>query len=411
MIETLLEPVRLIILASLALLLGATWGRDWLGKTRPWAFLAFNAILLATWFGGRWKGVGICLVFALIAYVLLRQSRSHPRVWMFALLALVGFLFLVKYDYPSWMPHAFRGGIWLRTFKAWLGIPDLKVTLGLSYLCFRLIHVLIEYRDGNIPKLEFLPFLNYIFFAPVSLAGPINLYEPFRKDLENPPPLDGREFYLAVRRIILGLAKKVLVAGLIWPYALGSLEPAGPHPFVLLTVAAVCYSIYIYADFSGYTDIAIGLGRLFGIRLPENFDHPFLAPNLQDFWTRWHMTLTNWIRIYVFYPLNLFLTRRRPADGKLLNPVLAILVSFLLIGMWHGNQWNFVAFGLMHGAGIAFLLVLRRFRPPPRGGHAGFALAWRRVVTFLFVSYSFILFVYPLGDVPWLLGKALGLDL
>lgn len=407
MIETLLEPVRLGMLVALALLLGVSWGPG-VGKARPWAFLAFNMALLATWFGGNWKGVAICLVFALVVYALLHLSRSRSHLWMFSLLALVGFLFLVKYDYPSWLPHAYRGGIWTRTMKAWLGIPDLKVTLGLSYLCFRLLHVHIEYRNGNLARVDLLPFLNYVFFVPVSLAGPINLYEPFQRDLATPPHLDGGEFYLAIRRIVLGLAKKVLIAGLISPYILGSLEPAGSHPFLLLTVASVGYSIYLYADFSGYTDIAIGLGRLFGIRLPENFDRPFLATNLQDFWARWHMTLTNWIRTYVFYPLNLFLTRQRPDHGKLLNPVLAVLVSFLLIGMWHGNQWNFVAFGLVHGIGIAFLLVLRRFRPAPREGYSGFSLWWRRAATFLFVSYSFIFFVYPLGDIPWLLGRALG---
>lgn len=407
MIETLLNPFHLVPLVAIALLVGTVWSGK-LESFRPWAFLALNTTLLATWFGGQWKGVGICFLFAAIVFFLLQRSRVNPVVWILTLLAFVGFLGLVKYDYPSWLPHSFTGGIWVRSFKGWLGIPDLKKTIGISYLCFRLIHVHIEYRAGNIARLDFLTYLNYVFFAPTNLAGPINHYAPFAHDLAAPQLLDGASFLGAMQRIVIGLAKKVLIAGLISPYILGSLEPSGAHPFLLLTIAAMCYSIYIYADFSGYTDIAIGLGRLFGIALPENFNHPFRAANIQEFWMRWHITLTDWVRNYVFFPLNLFLTRRYSQGAKLLNPLLCVITSFAIIGAWHGNHWNFLVFGLVHGAAICVVMTLRKIRPPKTREFTGFALLWRQALTFLFVSYSFIFFVYPLGDVSWLLRQALG---
>ena len=407
MIPLLLDPLRLVLLVVVALGLGVRWGRRAEGA-RSYAFLLANGLLLSTWFGGRWQGVLLCLGLGGVLYGLIRASRERRGVWVGTLAFLIFLLALAKYDYPGWLPHQFRGGIWLRAFKQSIGIPDLKVTLGVSYLCFRLIHVLVDHGNGRLPRLRLLPFLNYILFAAPSVAGPINRYEDFERDFEKPVPLATRDFVGAMRRIVLGLTKKILIAGLVAPYALGSLEPGGRHPALLLLVGCVGYSVYLYADFSGYTDIAIGLGRLFGIVLPENFNRPYAAPSVQEFWNRWHMSLTQWIKTYVFYPLNLWLTRRYPKGGRLWNPLFSIMVAFLLIGIWHGDHWNYVVFGLVHGAGIGANMLLHRLRPPKTREHRGLALLWRQLATFAFVSLAWIFFIYPLGDLPWLFGQAWG---
>jgi len=410
MIETLLDPIRLVFLVSVALVLGVKWGGRSCEKLRLVAFLVLNGVLLGAWFGGNWQGVATCLVFALVIFGLIRISRFSAKAWIAALLLLLVLLALAKYNYPLWFPHPYRGGIWTRAIQSFLGMPNLKLTIGVSYLCFRLIHVLVDHRGGGIPKVELLPFLNYALFVPVSVSGPINRFEAFERDLANPAPLAARDLLNAIQRVILGLAKTILLAGLISPYTLKNLEPAGPHAALLLMAACVLYFVYIYADFSGYTDIAIGLGRLFGIQLPENFNRPWLATNLQDFWNRWHMTLTGWIKTYVFFPLNLWLTRSHPAGAKQWNAVLSVLVAFILIGIWHGNELNFVVFGLLHGGVIFLNMLLRKHRPQPLREHRGWALAWRRVATVSFVSFSFIVFVYPLNDIPWLMRRAMGFE-
>jgi alginate O-acetyltransferase complex protein AlgI len=406
MIGTFLDPLRLVTLVCASLLLGIAWHGRRLGPLRPFAFLFFNALLLATWFGGRWEGVAILFVVGFVALALLTLARTRPVAGILAFVLLLALLLLAKYNYPDWMPHAYSGGLLVGTLKRWLGMRSLKATIGVSYLVFRLLHVLLDLRSGRLARLDPLAFLNYVLLSPVSIAGPINRYEEFERDFRAPSPLDSTAFLWAMRRIIWGLVKKVLIAGLVAPWALGNLEPAGPWAPLLLALGCALYSVYLYADFSGYTDIALGFGRLLGLRLPENFNRPWSASNLQEFWMRWHMTLTGWIRTYIFYPLNLWLTRRHPAGGKLLNPSIAIVISFLVIGVWHGEYLNFLAFGLYHGLGICWVMFLRRRRPPPAGGHRGFALTWRRVATFVAVSASWIFFVYPLGDIPWLLRQA-----
>jgi alginate O-acetyltransferase complex protein AlgI len=401
MVETLLNPLHFAILVICCLVVGISWKGSW-ELLRPVAFLVLNVFLLAWWFGGKWQGVINLLVISTIFFILIQYSKGRYNLWVLTLCSLVLLLALAKYDYPPWLPHYFRGGIILRTIKYYLGVPPLKETIGVSYLCFRFIHVLVDYSNGNLSKINFITFLNYAFFAPTSIAGPINRFENFSENFSKPSPLTSQDFLTAIGRIIIGLAKKILIAGLISPYALGSLEPNGKYASLLLIVACICYSIYIYADFSGYTDIAIGLGTLFGIKLPENFNRPFSALTIQDFWNRWHISLTAWIKTYVFFPLNLWLTRKNPQGAKNTNPILAILAAFALIGIWHGPTWNFLVFGIFHGLGISLNMLLRSSVKSSKAV-TFWDTTWRQVLTFGFVSFSWIFFVYPLGDIPWLM--------
>lgn len=394
MLEFLVIPWQFaaFVAAALALLAPSLVARP---RLRMALLLAFNALLLGAFLGSA-KGLAFHVAWAAVAGLLIRRlgpGRPFSAGWCAAaVLVFVGGLLAAKYVLPH---HP----------KAALGVRHAWATISLSFLTFRLVHLALDAHAGLVARPSWLAFLNYAFFAPASAAGPIQRFQEFDSQLRAPATLNPAEFLRAIRRIILGIAKKVLVATFLSPWVLGNMEPFGPHPFLVLAAACALYSVHLYADFSGYTDIAIGSARLFGIRLPENFNRPWLAVDLQDFWNRWHMTLTAWLRTYLFFPTMKVLVARFPGGARRADPAIAILLTFAVAGAWHGDTCGFLAFGFLHGLGMAAVFLARgrparpeAMRPAPR------LLA--RLATFAYVSACWIPFVYPVAEIPWLLASA-----
>jgi D-alanyl-lipoteichoic acid acyltransferase DltB (MBOAT superfamily) len=224
--------------------------------------------------------------------------------------------------------------------------------LGFSYVSFRLIHTLHDRQSERLPVVTLAEYATYVIFFPVFTAGPIDRLERFIKDLRQPLPPAVEDLTQGGRRLAVGLFKKFVLADAL---ALMSLNPLNATQVTTAGWAWVLlygYSLQIYLDFSGYTDIAIGLGRLLGIKLPENFNHPYLKPNLTQFWSNWHMTLTQWFRAHFFNPL----TRSLRKAQRPLSPTVIILLTqvstMVLIGLWHGVTFNFVLWGAWHGLGL-----------------------------------------------------------
>ncbi len=230
--------------------------------------------------------------------------------------------------------------------------------LGFSYLAFRLIHVLRDRSTGKLKAgaLSLREFVSYVVFFPSLTAGPIDRVEHFTKDARSTLTPGVDDMVEGGRRIFAGVFKKFVLADTLAIFALNATNAAQTHsvPWTWLLVYAFAFRIFF--DFSGYTDIAIGLGRFFGIKLPENFDHPYLKRNLTVFWNSWHITLAQWFRTYFFNPVTRALRTRTFANGKTLSPTVIILTgqvgTMLLIGLWHGITWNFVAWGAWHAAGL-----------------------------------------------------------
>ena len=226
----------------------------------------------------------------------------------------------------------------------------LVLPLGLSYYIFKMVGYLLDVYWETLPaQRDFVLVALYGAFFPQIVSGPIQRAEGFfeqKEKMESPQPA---EFAIGLRRILFGLCKKILVAD-----SLGILvarvhaNPAGFSPLELL-VGAYCFSMQLYMDFSGVTDIAIGLGLLFGVRGPENFDLPFYSSNMQLFWRRWHMSLTTWLTDYLFTPLRMSLRNL----GNL-GLCVAIFANMVAIGLWHGFTWTYLAFGV---ANAIFLTV------------------------------------------------------
>jgi len=222
--------------------------------------------------------------------------------------------------------------------------------LGFSYLAFRLIHALRERINGKLPELSLQEFLIYAVFFPALTAGPIDRVERFVKDLRAPFGLTATDVSDGGWRLLWGIFKKFALADTLALIALNGVNASQAASPLWLWVLLYSYAFRIYFDFSGYTDIALGLGRLLGVKLPENFDRPYLKQNLTTFWNSWHISLAQWFRVYYFNPVT------RALRARSLSPALIIsftqFTTMILIGLWHGVTWNFVVWGAWHGLGL-----------------------------------------------------------
>lgn len=276
---------------------------------------------------------------------------SHRSVWAIspAILALIAILAILKSPVLSLQTSIFLRTLTNRPTDTASAL-DLR-WLGFSYIAFRLIHVLRDRQMERLPELTLPEFATYVVFFPALSAGPIDRAERFAGDLRKDFALTQDETLLAGRRIVIGLFKKFVLADTLALIALNDLLVVQIHSTDWMWIILYAYTFQIYLDFSGYTDIAIGIARLVGINLPENFAAPYTKPNLTQFWNSWHMTLTQWIRAYFFNPFNRWIRglKNLPAWSMLLVGQLA---TMLLIGLWHGITVNFILWGAWHGLGL-----------------------------------------------------------
>jgi D-alanyl-lipoteichoic acid acyltransferase DltB (MBOAT superfamily) len=271
--------------------------------------------------------------------------------------------------------------------------------LGFSYIAFRLIHTLQDSLKGRAPIVSLQEYITFILFYPALTAGPIDRLERFIKDLRAPFIWKNADWDFIVKRLTLGLLKKFILADSL---ALIALSPQNAHQIQAPTWAWIllyAYTLQIYLDFSGYTDLALALARLAGVQLPENFNQPYSKPNLTQFWNNWHMSLTQWFRAYVFNPLT------RALRGTSL-PIWSIIlltqvVTMILIGLWHGITLNFFIWGLWHGLG---LFVHNRWQDALRVRVSKWASTYVSqkiinfsgvILTFHFVALGWVWFVLP----------------
>jgi len=255
--------------------------------------------------------------------------------------------------------------IWLKRYPIVSAVPTFNfvfTVVGLSYILFRILHILIDVAQGCLPRPSFIAYLNYVFFFLSFLSGPIQRYEDFAPQAEmKPPPLGWEKVNTSAKRVVLGYLMVVVfgnpainfVEMAKTPFfdALGQGKTAfAIYLFALLTFA---YLVNLYVNFAGYMNIVIGIGGLAGIVLPENFDHPFISESFLDLWSRWHITLSNWFKSYLFNPLLRMLSARWGTKNS--TPYLgaiAFYVTFFVMALWHGTTPIFVVYGVFLGSGV-----------------------------------------------------------
>lgn len=333
---------------ALVPLLALYWGAFRTAGSRLAFAAGSSLVVVGAWAGAlygpgtgallaAWLAVQSLLVLALGRVV--RKRRSGKAV---LLACLVPLLTLVAGKHLIWD----RGGVDLPA--------ALFLSLGVSYYTLKNIHFLVQSGRGDFDGVTWVRYLAYVAFFPMFTAGPIERLERFAGDGAG-ARFDPARFSGGLERIALGMGKKFILADMVLAGCLapGSLTVGGAPgmSWGQLAAAAFFRFLFVYVEFSGYTDIAVGTGRLFGYELMENFRFPMLRPNLAEFWRAWHISLSSWVRDYIFFPL-LGLTR---------SPAFAIVAAMTAMGLWHDVKPGWVLWGLHHGVGLALLSRAQRW--------------------------------------------------
>ena len=343
-------------------------------KVKNWVLLALGLVFYCF---GSFSGLFLLLGCAVVNYVLglLIQKGIAPKI--LCRLGVAGnLLFLFVYKYLDFL------------LRSVLGLPQLALGLiapvGISFFVFKSISYLVDlYRDKDKAAPHFPAFLLYLSFFPQVMAGPISRFCDFAPQLEN-RRFDAASVAAGCRRFVAGLGKKVILCGTVAVAAdkVFGLD-AGVLDIRLAWVGAVSYMLQIYFDFSGYSDMAIGMGKMLGFETCENFNYPYIAPSIGDFWRRWHMSLSGWFKDYLYIPLG---GSRKGAARAGLNKA----IVFTLCGLWHGTGFTYLLWGLWHGLFSALASV--RFIDPKAMGKTRSGRIFSHVYTLLVVCVGFVMF-------------------
>jgi membrane protein involved in D-alanine export len=333
------------------------------GAARDWAFATVNVATVAvlcyatlapyTWF------LGVYLGLVVVQWALTRALAHRPGAvpWI-AFGFPIAVLLAVKYVGFAWAP------LWSALGTPEAGRRMALYFVGISYMAFRLSYLVLEVRNGIVPAPGLGRYLGFAFFFPTMQVGPINRYSNHHRSLEGPDPAVTPPGRCALR-VVVGLTKYlffgVLADQLTYAGLFGDLRPRAPLD---MPIAATAYYVYMYFNFSGFCDVAIGAAGLLGIHCEENFDSPFMARNIRDYWNRWHITLSVWVRDMIFTPLSKWLVGSLGPKYRDHAIAVAIFVVFIVVGVWHGAGINFVVFGAIHAVAVVahhyYSLWLRR---------------------------------------------------
>ncbi|MEO6136077.1 MAG: MBOAT family O-acyltransferase [Ginsengibacter sp.] len=280
----------------------------------------------------------------------------------------------------------------LGIFHIYKPIPvflEIALPIGLSYYIFQTIGYITDIYRGSIKaENNFFHFTLFTLFFPKLLVGPIERANRFLPQLSKPKYFDTENFIEGSKRIVWGLFKKLVVADRIAIYQNAVMASTNEQSGSTLVFASILYTFQVYADFSGYTDIALGTARLFGFDLMENFKQPLLAKNVSDFWRRWHISLSSWVNDYVFNPIAL-----KYRNWGIWSVFYALLISFVIIGVWHGASWNYVAFGLLQAIALIYETITKKQRKKLAKKIPVFLYnSISIILTFSFICFSLIIF-------------------
>lgn len=348
-------------------------------KTKYYGFLVSIAMaVLLIWFARmNFKYfvlfLAVELTLIMVYSLLVKKSKNKYLYFMFLVLSISP---LIIYKFSALFGYSFFG------------------FLGLSYINFRAIQIIIELYDGSIEKVNFYDLFYFLTFFPTVSSGPIDRYRRFLDDINKKIP---RKEYLCdllpngIRKIIMGIGYKFVLAYLIHTFWLTQIP--SDHTFFNAINYMYAYSFYLFFDFAGYSNFAVGTSYILGVRTPANFFLPFLSTSIKDFWTRWHITLSKWFGDYIYSRVTIDIMRKKLFKSRHTASYIAQLITMLTMGVWHGLAVNYLIYGLYHGLLLVGNDMYERKLPFYKKYKENFAFQLASVfVTFQLVCFGFLIF-------------------
>ena len=322
---------------------------------------------------GELKFVLIMLLDILIAYIsgILMEKYNKKIILCFSISIVLTILFIFKYlDFAIFNVN--------NILNTKIGLLNIALPIGISFYTFQIVSYIIDVYRGTVkPQKSFLKLATYISMFPQLIAGPIVRYETIEKQLDS-REYSFEKFAQGVNRFIIGLAKKVLLANSLGEFC-AIFSTADEKTIVLTWAYGIAYSLQIYFDFSAYSDMAIGLGKMLGFEFLENFNYPYISKSITEFWRRWHISLGTWFKDYLYIPLG------GSKVGKI-KLVRNLLIVWLLTGLWHGANWNFIIWGLL------FFVILMLEKLVFKNILEKIPSLIRRIYVLFIIMISFIIF-------------------
>ncbi|WP_179394003.1 D-alanyl-lipoteichoic acid biosynthesis protein DltB [Lacticaseibacillus absianus] len=376
----------ILLVALVPLMVGLYHGH----RLRLWETVVSLAFIVLMFTGHKW-GEGLALLayvawqfLLVLGYARYRRAHNGTATFVAAVCASIAPLAVVKVT------------------PAVAGHPSLLGFLGISYLTFKSVQVLMELRDGALKQVSAVDFGRFLLFLPTLSSGPIDRYRRFVADIAGAP---AQADYVAM----LGRAVHYLFLGFLYKFILGyafgtlmlpkvaqaALVHAGPLGLSWGLVGYMyVYSMYLFFDFAGYSLFAVAISLVMGVDTPMNFKRPFAAGNIKEFWNRWHMTLSFWFRDFVFMRTTFFIMKHKLIRNRVRVSQVAYLINFLVMGFWHGVTWYYIVYGLFHAVAIIINDYWLRFKKKHRQQlpHNRWTQALAIFITFNVVCFSFLIF-------------------
>ncbi|HWD89043.1 MAG TPA: MBOAT family O-acyltransferase [Mucilaginibacter sp.] len=359
-----------------------------------------NILLLASsyLFYAFWDGrfLGLLILSSVLNYILGYYMGKTARPKTKRMLLNIGIITslgsLAYFKYANFFITSFITLLARFHVSADVHTLGIILPLGISFFTFRNLGYLFDINRGKIkPTTDGVAYLTFVAFFPCLISGPIDKAALLMPQLEKKRKFSNDEGTDGLRQILWGLFKKTVIADNCSSITNPIFDHYHSSPASTLLIGAFLYTIQVYADFSGYSDMAIGIARLLGLNITRNFDFPFFAQNIAEFWRKWHISLTSWLTDYVFTPLSIAFR-----DYGKAGLIMAILINFTLIGIWHGPNWTFVLFGFLHGCYYIPLIVrgtLNKRKKLQKGRLFPSFTEFRNITgTFILVMLTFVIF-------------------
>jgi alginate O-acetyltransferase complex protein AlgI len=357
-------------------------------------FLLFGGYVFYAWSDWRFLSylVGTSALNFYLGIYMEKTSNPRYKQWLLYAGLIQGVGGLVFFKYFNFFIISFKNAFHLLHINLNLYTLNILIPLGISFFTFRTISYLLDVHKGKIQACkDWVAFFTYVSFFPTVLSGPIDRAKNFIPQLEKKREFDYDEAMNAARQILYGLFKKVVIADSLATTVDDIFSGYKESSSIILLAGALFFSIQLYADFSGYSDMAIGISRLLGFKVTKNFDFPYFSQNIAEFWRKWHISLTSWLTDYIFVPLSI--TFR---DYGNLGLILAIIINFVICGLWHGANSTYVLWGFLQGCYYIPLILNgnmnKKKKEPQNTPFPTFGKLMRIAGTFTLVTLSLVIY-------------------